>query len=227
VIPLSSAEVVDAPAPEADEQREAILARFTTELGDAVVGSHIRPGNDLWIRVTRESWPAAGEVARQRLGCAFFDFLSAIDWLPSPFGRELDAEVDNPTVKEPGPMVSGYAGGDTRFQVFARVVNIRQHWGVTLKTDVPDDDLSVGTWSRTYLGANWHERETHEMFGITFAGHPWLANLYLPSAFEGFPLRKDFPLLSRRVKPWPGIVDVEPMPGDDTPDDAPAEGGAS
>src|SRR3954451_12455254 len=99
VIPLSSAEVVDAPAPEADEQREAILARFTTELGDAVVGSHIRPGNDLWIRVTREAWRAVGELARQRLGCAFFDFLSAIDWLPSPYGRELDAEVDNPVTK--------------------------------------------------------------------------------------------------------------------------------
>ena len=51
------------------------------------------------------------------------------------------------------------------------------------------------------------------MFGFVFEGHPCLANLYLPGGFEGFPLRKDFPLLSRRVKPWPGIVDVEPMPG--------------
>ncbi len=38
-------------------------------------------------------------------------------------------------------------------------------------------------------------------------------NMYLPGDFEGNPLRKDFPLLARRVKPWPGIVDVEPMPG--------------
>ncbi len=40
-------------------------------------------------------------------------------------------------------------------------------------------------------------------------------HLYLPGDFEGHPLRKDFPLLSRRVKPWPGIVDVEPMPGEE------------
>jgi NADH-quinone oxidoreductase subunit C len=223
VIRLSSADTVEETA--TDDRREALLARFTAELGDAVVASHIRPGNDLWIRVTREAWPMAAEVARQRLNCAFFDFLSAIDWMPSPYGRELDAEVDHPSAREPGPMVSGYAGGDTRFQLLARVVNIRDHWGVTLKADLPDEDLRVGTWSRTYLGANWHERETHEMFGIDFDGHPWLANLYLPGGFEGFPLRKDFPLLSRRVKPWPGIVDVEPMPGDDSPAEEPAEGG--
>ena len=53
------------------------------------------------------------------------------------------------------------------------------------------------------------------MFGISFAGHPDLRNMYLPTDFEGYPLRKDFPLLARIVKPWPGIVDVEPLPGDD------------
>ena len=62
-------------------------------------------------------------------------------------------------------------------------------------------------------GANWHEREAWEMYGIVFTGHPNLRNLYLPGDFEGHPLRKDFPLLARAVKPWPGIVDVEGMPG--------------
>ena len=70
-----------------------------------------------------------------------------------------------------------------------------------------------------YPGADWHERETWEMYGIVFDGHPSLRHLYLPSEFEGHPLRKDFPLLAREVKPWPGLVDVEPMPGDATPDD--------
>ena len=53
------------------------------------------------------------------------------------------------------------------------------------------------------------------MFGIGFAGHPDLRNMYLPTEFEGYPLRKDFPLLARMVKPWPGIVDVEPMPAEE------------
>jgi NADH-quinone oxidoreductase subunit C len=52
------------------------------------------------------------------------------------------------------------------------------------------------------------------MFGIVFDGHPNLTHLYLPDGFEGHPLRKTFPLLTREVKPWPGTVDVEDMPSD-------------
>ena len=65
------------------------------------------------------------------------------------------------------------------------------------------------------------------MFGIDFVGHPDLRHIYLPADFEGHPLRKDFPLLARVVKPWPGIVDVEPMPGgdDDDADEGAADGG--
>ena len=50
------------------------------------------------------------------------------------------------------------------------------------------------------------------MYGFVFEGHPDLRHIYLPGEFEGFPLRKDFPLLAREVKPWPGIVDVEDLP---------------
>jgi NADH-quinone oxidoreductase subunit C len=61
------------------------------------------------------------------------------------------------------------------------------------------------------------------MFGVTFDGHPGLRHLYLPGGFEGHPLRKDFPLVARMVKPWPGIVDVEPMPESDDPEPEPDE----
>ena len=84
-----------------------------------------------------------------------------------------------------------------------------------LKCDVPEDTNAVQSIIPVYAGADWHERETWEMFGITFLGHPDVRHLYLPGEFEGHPLRKDFPLLARRIKPWPGIVDVEAMPGED------------
>jgi NADH-quinone oxidoreductase subunit C len=200
--------------PQVDEARQAIVDELTSELGDAVVGSHVLPGQDVWVRVTRESWRTAGLVVRDHLGFRYFEYLSAIDWLPSPFGLS----EDSPTDARPEPdteIVTGLAGGDTRFQVIARVHSLSQKLGVHLKVDLPDDDLSIATWLPVYAGVNWHEREVHEMFGIGFDGHPYLQHLYLPGEFEGNPLRKDFPLLARHVKPWPGIVDVEPMPASD------------
>ena len=56
-----------------------------------------------------------------------------------------------------------------------------------------------------YRGANWHERETFEMFGITFTDHPNLIPLLLPDGFDGHPLRKDFVLAARVAKEWPGV----------------------
>jgi NADH-quinone oxidoreductase subunit C len=217
-------------AEERDELRQHLVSQFTDGLGDAVVGSHIRPRDTAWVRVTREAWRETAVLAKNKLGFDFFDFLSAIDWLPSPFGRDMDSQEDvvvhGKEAKEPEPMTSGYAGGDTRFQLLARLYDTDRRMGVLLKADLPDDDLRADTWSDIYAGADWHERETREMYGIDFVGHPHLVNLYLPSDFEGFPLRKDFPLLARRVKPWPGIVDVEPMPGDDD-EAADDEGGDS
>ncbi len=207
-------EVGQAPS---DDRRDELVSMYRDELGDDVVGTHVRPGDDVWVRVNRDAWVEAARFSRHGLRMDLFDFLSGIDWLPSSFGRGMDSQEDivvqGIAPKELPSMTSGYAGGETRFQVLARVFSPTGFIGVNLKADLPEDDLSVGTWVRVYAGANWHERECREMFGFDFVGHPHPSNLYLPGGFEGYPLRKDFPLLSRRVKPWPGIVDVEPMPG--------------
>ncbi len=222
---MSSAETTtdtaetEAAAEPTDDLRAGILAAFEDELGDAVVGNHLVPGRDLWIRVTADAWRTTAELARRKLGFTFFDYLSAIDWMPSPFGRYEDAEVDTPLAEklgQPYELQTGYAGGDTRFQLLARVFDVRhRNVGVHLKSDVAEDTMAMPSWVPVYAGADWHERETWEMFGISFEGHPGLRHIYLPGDFEGHPLRKDFPLLTRVVKPWPGIVDVEPMPGEE------------
>lgn len=205
-----------------DTLREGLLAELADKLGDSLVASHLVPHRDLFVRVGRDDWARAAMVARQ-LGYRFFDFLSAVDWLPSPYGRYEDSFVDGGIGSgdlPSGTIEQGFTGGETRFQLIARVFDVDRKVGVHLRADLPDDDLRAETWIGAYAGANWHERETHEMFGITFDGHPYLENIYLPSGFEGHPLRKDFPLVARIVKPWPGIVDVEPMPDEDEADEA-------
>jgi NADH-quinone oxidoreductase subunit C len=151
---------------------------------------------------------------------SYFNFLSAIDWMPSPYGRDMDAQVDlEPAVDAaPAEMGWGLTGGETRFQLLARVHDPVGHLGVSVKADLVGDRPEADSWIPVYPGANWHEREAWEMFGISFRGHPNQVHIYLPSHFEGNPLRKDYPLLARRVKPWPGIVDVELMPGGDDGD---------
>ena len=211
---MSSADTEAAEAaPATDATRDEIVASVRAKLGDAVVDSHVLVGLDAWVRVTRDSWATAAE-ALQGLGFTFFDFLSAIDWYPNVHGKNEEPPT-NPIVvpATSAELEHGTTGGETRFQLLARVVSPARKIGLHLKCDLPDDDVRAPTWSNVYFGANWHEREVWEMFGITFDGHPNLTHLYLPGGFEGHPLRKDFPLLSRHVKPWPGLVDVEGMPG--------------
>jgi NADH-quinone oxidoreductase subunit C len=216
----------ETPALPGDGLREGIVADLRADLGEHLIATHLVPQDDLWVRVSSEAW-AVTAAALKAQGFHYFCFLSAIDWLPSPFGKSEDdpfAEPEEPSA-DAGVIAQGVTGGDTRFQVFARVTDIDRHVSVTIKSDVPDT-MSMPTWIPSYAGANWHERETHEMFGIGFDGHPDLRNIYLPGEFEGFPLRKDFPLLSRMVKPWPGIVDVEPMPETDDAPTSDEEGSA-
>jgi len=195
---------------------QRILDQLGKELGDALLGSALERG-DLWVRVDRTAWHRALEVCKRQLGLTFFSFLSGLDWAPAPglsgertFKGEEGEEEE--AVEAPAEVRTGLAGGDTRFQVFARLHDVRRHVGVTLKADLDDADPRVDTVTDLFRGADWHEREAWEMFGFTFDGHPGLRHLYLPGEFEGHPLRKDFPLLAREVKPWPGLVNVEQIP---------------
>ncbi len=212
MFPLSSTTDTPTEAPR-DTVRETELARILEALGAHVVDSLLKPNDDMWIRVTAESWRTTAETLKT-LGFTYFGFISAIDWLPSPFGKSED-DGSGPSGDRDSTIKQGYTGGDTRFQVIARLVQPFTTIGINIKVDVDDAVMAVDSWSSVFSGANWHEREAHEMFGIGFNGHPDLRNMYLPTDFEGHPMRKDFPLLARIVKPWPGIVDVEPLPGDD------------
>jgi NADH-quinone oxidoreductase subunit C len=221
--PAADAPVDDVPAADAlGEQAAQMLARLEAELGDAII-EHGATYGDVVVRVRPDAWRQTARFCKEQLGCDYLSFVSAIDWMPAPMIAD-EGSGDTSTPAQPKETTYGVAGSTGRFQVFAIVASTRGvHQRVVLKTDVSEPDLSVESWVSVYPGADWHERETWEMFGISFEGHPALRHLYLPFEFEGYPLRKDYPLLAREVKPWPGLVDVEPMPGEDAdPEEAAA-----
>ena len=99
--------------------------------------------------------------------------------------------------------------GEQGFQVITHLYSTAHGHHVRLKVGCDAENPTCPSLSEIYAGANWHERETWELFGIVFEGHPHLVKLLLPEPFEGHPLRKDFELMSRVAKPWPGAVEGE------------------
>jgi NADH-quinone oxidoreductase subunit C len=137
------------------------------------------------VTVPLADWPEVARLARDELGCAMFDWLGAED-----AGR-------------PGSV-------GLRHAVLLHVVDPVNRQGLLLRTEIGADE-QLPSVADVWAGARWHEREAAEMFGIELTGEP-PARLLLSEAFQGHPLRKDFVLAARVVRPWPGALE----PGEST-----------
>jgi NADH-quinone oxidoreductase subunit C len=83
---------------------------------------------------------------------------------------------------------------DPRFEVNYHLLGTKHHHRLRLKVLLSEDDPHVETVSNIWKTANWHERETFDLFGVIFDNHPDLRRILLPSDFDGHALRKDYPL---------------------------------
>ncbi len=83
---------------------------------------------------------------------------------------------------------------DPRFEVNYHLFSTTHYDRLRLKVLLSEDDARVRTVSSLWRTANWHERETYDLVGIKFEGHPDLRRILLPSDFDGHALRKDYPL---------------------------------
>ena len=170
---------------------EELAELFRERLGDRVSDTVVAYGQ-LVMTVEPESYADVARLCKEdpALDFDFFDFLSGVD-----------------------------LGEDNGFAVITHLYSVGHRHHLTLRTVAPGgrDNPKVPTLTDVYLGANWHERETYDMFGIEFEGHPQLLPRILTiESFEGWPLRKDFFLTTREVKPWPGLK--EPGGGDEAED---------
>lgn len=150
-------------------------------------------------RVDPEQWHETVRVARAE-GYAFFDWLSGVDEADGEDAEEA-GEAETEPGEEPGVDVLCHLIDASR----RGPGELRR---LLLRTRVPEGG-SLASVTDLFAGAAWHERETHEMFGVGFEGFDdgtglGLRPLLLPEGFEGTPLRKDFVLGARASKPWPG-----------------------
>jgi len=86
---------------------------------------------------------------------------------------------------------------EPRFDIVYQLYSFPNNIRLRVTAGIPEDDLNVTSMVEFWNAANWLEREVFEMFGFNFTGHPDLRRLLLPDMFDGFPLRKDYPLHGR------------------------------
>jgi len=83
---------------------------------------------------------------------------------------------------------------EPRFEVNYHLFSTTKHHRWRLKVVLNEDNIHVDSVTSVWRTANWHERETYDLFGVIFDGHPDLRRILLPEDWQGYALRKDFPL---------------------------------
>ena len=86
-----------------------------------------------------------------------------------------------------------YIGQRLRFEIVYHLYSTQHRHRLRLKARVSEEAAALPSVTPVWVGANWLERETYDMYGIRFTGHPDLRRIYLYDEFEGHPLRKDYP----------------------------------
>src|SRR5882724_10082778 len=149
-------------------ESSANLEYIQEKLGGRVLDTLLFRGDDILIldrAGLRESFRFFKEDSKLRL-----DFLSDI------------TAVDYWKKKEP------------RFEVVYQILSIMNHQRLRIRVPVPESDPTVESLTPLWRGANFLEREVWDLFGIRFSDHPDLRRILLYDEFQGFPLRKDYPV---------------------------------
>ncbi|MAS86785.1 MAG: NADH-quinone oxidoreductase subunit C [Micavibrio sp.] len=206
-------EPVPAPVNLNDEALLDLGDHIKEHLGEIVISAELIK-SELILTVQRESLLKALRFLRDNNECYFSQLvdITAIDYPNKP----------------------------ERFAIVYNMLSMRQNLRIRVKT-FTDEDTPVPSATALFSAANWYERETWDMYGVMFSGHPDLRRILTDYGFEGHPLRKEFPLTGfnevrydeeqKRVvyepvklqqdfrnfdflSPWEGMTDVQ-LPGDE------------
>ena len=160
-----------------EETIPRVLEQLREKFGDALLEDAETENGVVVVVNKEESYPLL-EYLKTELAYSFLVDVTAVD------NSNLESEL----------MKYNYA----RFMV---VYHIYTYQGETprlrVKVPVNEKELKIQSVTDLWKGANWLERETYDMFGIDFEGHPDLRRILMPDDFEGHPLQKDYPLRGR------------------------------
>ena len=145
---------------------QALGAQIAGATGGAVTEVKVAFG-ELTLTIARDKWL---DVARTLRDGGDYLFVNIIDV----------TAVDYPEREE-------------RFEVVAHLQSPKHNRRIRLKTRT-DETNAVASLTALYPGADWYERETYDLFGVLFSGHPDLRRIMTDYGFDGHPLRKDFPM---------------------------------
>ncbi len=121
--------------------------------------------NELTITVARESIIAASEAVKQA-GYNFLEDVTAVDWYPS----------------------------EPRFQIVYHILSMSRKERLRVIVRLDSDSASLDSITTVWPAANFYEREIFDLFGVHFGGHPNLRRIMMPEDWNGYPLRKDYPV---------------------------------
>ncbi len=177
-----------------EELEASILARF------ASIQKAQNPVKDyvtLRLKGAEDLIPVV-KYLKEVLGFAYLEIVTAVDWL-GPVGKEGFIRNPNfnvflPEGATPQIQVTATAGVNYRpvFDLLWCLANIPQRLRLFLRLEVPRDQPVVPSLVSLFKAADWQERETFDLLGIRFEGHPNLTKILTPDFIKGFPLRKDY-----------------------------------
>lgn len=185
-----------------DQIKTALTALAPLAITEA---DHAKKGYDLDVAVAAEQVTAVVEAIRKAE--FFIEAVTGVDWLGEQAAIAAEAAKASAAAAKKAAEAAAEAGAEAappapeppaaeplpdEMEVVYDFAHYQENCRVVVRTRIPRDNPELPTISAIYPGANWHERETHDFFGIRFLGHPDLTPLLLPEDADFHPLLKDF-----------------------------------
>ena len=183
---------------------QKVLDALQAKHGSAIVRTGSAHGDEtVWIK--RDNLMEVARWLRDDPAMAFDSpvFCTAIDWLDwHPVGRPPSEHWDE---------------SKPRFTVCYQLRSSKHKHRIRLEIEVPEHDPRVPSLVELWSAFNWQERETFDMYGIRFDGHPDLRRIYLYEEFVGYPLRKDYPKEKRQPLARRDDLPINPLKAEHEP----------